>query len=67
MKDSKAIPNGKNPFSASSDYHKTKIFVSGLDRTYRKSVFYKENFLEFDLAENFTIDVVRAVQSILEF
>jgi hypothetical protein len=66
MKSSKAILNGTSSSSGSSDYDKTKIFVSGLDRASIGSVFMRK-ILKSDLAENFTIDVVRVLEPILEF
>jgi hypothetical protein len=44
MRRSKSIPNGTNPSSGSSNNNKTKIIVSGLDRTSRELIFMRKIF-----------------------
>ena len=66
MRSSKQTPYGTNLPSESSDKHKIKFFVSGLDRVFERAGFYGENFSNSIFAENFTIDVARAVEPILK-
>jgi hypothetical protein len=64
VRSSKLIPNRTNPSSKSPDDGKTKIFVPRLDRISKKNRLLIGNFVEFDLTENVTIDVVSIVKSI---
>ncbi len=66
MKSSKSIPNGTSSSTESSHYHKTKLFVSWIERSFREQFLWGK-FLEYDLAQNFIIDTVRMVHSLLEF
>jgi hypothetical protein len=64
VRSSKLIPNSTNPSSKSPDDGKTKIFVPRFDRISKQNRLLIGNFVEFDLDENVTIDVVTIVESI---
>jgi len=66
VRSSESIPNYTSIPSRPSDYHKTKILFSELDGTPKEPVF-SGKFLESHLDENFTINVVSVIESIVKF